>query len=289
MLTSRPAPRLKRAIVAASVFPILAIAAPFLARTQPWAVLPGGHPLQSPVPFDPDAVALESRLQPPSRLHWLGTDDLGRDVLSRLLHGSRVSVGSGLLAALIAVSLGVGAGAAAGFLGGGWDRTILYTIDVVQALPALVLVAAGAVFFPATALTAPLLIGLTGWTDSARLVRAEARRVRDVPFVEAVRASGGSARRILLRHVLPNAAGPAFAGAPYVLASAVVTEASLSFLGLGVPPPMASWGRAIADARGSLAEGWWCAAAPAAALLLLLLSARNLGECLASLQSRESR
>jgi peptide/nickel transport system permease protein len=234
-------------------------------------------------------VALERRFVPPGREHWLGTDELGRDVLARVIHGSRVSVGAGLLAAFLAVVVGVGVGAVAGLFGGLPDRLALFGIDVVQAVPPLVLVAAGAAFFPPGALTAPLLIGLTGWTASARLVRADARRVRGDGFVESVRAAGGSRWRILLRHVLPHASGPAIAAAPYVLADAVMTEASLSFLGLGVPPPTASWGRAIADARGSLSEGWWCAAAPAAALLLLLLSARALGEALSSLESAEQQ
>lgn len=284
------APGVRRALLAAAAFPLLALAAPFLASARPWVTGASGRAIvPAPVPYDPDVVVLEQRLLPPGRAHWLGTDELGRDVLARVIHGSRVSVGAGLLAAFLAVAAGVGVGALAGFSGGLTDRVALFSIDVVQAVPPLVLVAAGAAFFPAGALTAPLLIGLTGWTASARLVRADARRVRGDAFVESVQAAGGSRWRILVRHVLPHASGPAIAGAPYVLADAVMTEASLSFLGLGVPPPTASWGRAIADARGSLSEGWWCAAAPAVALLLFLLSARALGEALSSLESPENR
>ena len=283
-----PSRRLRLALAAAAAFPLLALAAPFLASSRPWIAGADGRPVVSaPVPYDPDAVALERRFVPPGRTHWLGTDELGRDVLARVIHGSRVSVGAGLLAALLAVAAGIGVGALAGLSGGLPDRAALFSIDVVQAVPPLVLVAAGAAFFPPGALTAPLLIGLTGWTGCARLVRADARRVRGDAFVESVRAAGGSWWRILARHVLPHASGPAIAAAPYVLADAVMTEAALSFLGLGVPPPTASWGRAIADARGSLSEGWWCAAAPAAALLLLLLSARAVGEALSSLESAE--
>ena len=289
-MIGRSARRLGVAAAASGLFLVLALAAPLLARSRSWVDGPGGRVLlQAPVPFDPDAVSLRERLRAPGRRHWLGTDELGRDVLARLLHGSRVSVGAGLLAAFLSLVAGIGAGAAAGLLGKAWDRGILFTIDVVQALPPLVLVAAGAAFFPSSALTAPLLIGLLGWTDAARLVRAEARRLREIPFVEAVRAAGGSERRVLLRHVLPHAAGPALASAPYVVAAAVMAEASLSFLGLGVPPPTASWGRAIADARGVLREAWWCAAAPAAALSLLLLTARSLGESLSDLQSAEQK
>lgn len=284
------APRVRRALLVASAFPLLALVAPFLASAHPWVTGTSGRAIvPAPVPYDPDAVVLEQRFLPPGRAHWLGTDELGRDVLARVIHGSRVSVGAGLLAAFLAVAAGISVGALAGFCGGLTDRVALSSIDVVQAVPPLVLVAAGAAFFPAGALTAPLLIGLTGWTASARLVRADARRVRGDAFVESVQAAGGSRWRILVRHVLPHASGPAIAGAPYVLADAVMTEASLSFLGLGVPPPTASWGRAIADARSSLSEGWWCAAAPAVALLLFLLSARALGEALSSLESQENR
>ncbi|MBK9967846.1 MAG: ABC transporter permease [Holophagales bacterium] len=151
---------------------------------------------------------------------------------------------------------------------------------VVQAFPALVLVAAGAALVPPSAMTAVLLIALTGWPEVARLVRAEALRLSASPYVEAARAAGASRRRVLLVHVLPGAVAPALATVPYVLGGAVLLEASLSFLGLGTPPPTASWGRALADARESLTSAWWCVVPPAAALFLFVLSARKLGEAL---------
>lgn len=286
-MTARSSRRRTGPLLFALLFPAVALLAPLLARSRPLLTDPGGRAVAAaPVPFDPDEVRLDERLEPPSRRHWLGTDDLGRDVLSRLLHGTRVSVGAGLLAAALALLAGAWVGGAAGLLGGRADRVLLAFVEVFQTLPPLVLAASAAVFLPPSAATSALLIAATSWTDAARIVRAEARRAAAAPFAEAARASGASRLRVLLRHVLPQALPPALATAPYVLGAAVVAEASLSFLGLGAPPPTASWGRALADARGSLPEAWWCAAAPALALVLLVLAARRLGEALESPPSR---
>jgi peptide/nickel transport system permease protein len=276
----------RRAALAAAVFPAAALLAPLIATSRPWVEGKGGTAvIAAPVPHDPDAVDLDTRLKPPGHGHWLGTDELGRDVLSRLLHGARVSVGSGLLAAALALSLGALLGSAAGLSGGLADRTILAGIEVVQALPALVLVASAAAFLDPSFVGAALLIGLTSWTDAARLVRAETRRLRHADFVSAARAAGASRGRLLARHILPHALPPALATLPYVLGAAVLTEASLSFLGLGTPPPTPSWGRALADARGTITEAWWCVLFPALALLLFVLSVRRLGDALQSPRS----
>lgn len=271
----------RRRLLVLALFPLVALFAPLLARERPPAgqgVLAGAAAL---VPFDPNATDLAARLQPPDRVHLLGTDDLGRDVLARLLHGARVSVSVGLAAALLAFVAGTLLGGAAGTLGPRTDRAVLFVTGVVQAFPALVLVAAGAALAPPSAWTAAVLIALTGWPEVARLVRAEALRLSRSPYVEAARAIGASRTRILLVHVLPGAIAPAFATLPYVLGGAVLLEASLSFLGLGTPPPSASWGRALADARDSLTTAWWCVVPPAVALFLLVLSARRAGEALA--------
>lgn len=277
MSLARPA---RRRLLVLGLFPIVALLAPLLARQRPpdepgvsvrWAAL---------VPFDPNATDLAARLQPPGPVHLLGTDDLGRDVLSRLLHGARVSVSVGLAAAALAFLAGTILGGAAGAFGPGADRPILFVTGVVQAFPALVLVAAGAALAPPSAYTAVFLIALTGWPEVARLVRAETLRLSLSPHVEAARAVGASRTRILFVHVLPGAVAPAVATVPYVLGGAVLLEASLSFLGLGTPPPSASWGRALADARESLTTAWWCVVPPAVALFLFVLSARRLGESL---------
>ena len=158
------------------------------------------------------------------------------------------------------------------------DRAVLLLLQIVQALPALVLVIAGAAFLRPSFLVAALLIALTGWTDAARLVRAGTQRLRSEAFVDAARASGASDARLLFVHVLPHALPPALATLPYVLGSAVLTEAGLSFLGLGAPPPAASWGRALAEARNLLPGAWWCVLPPGVALFLLVFSARRLGD-----------
>lgn len=271
-----------RAATGLGLIAVLALLAPVLARSRPWIEdARGESALSAPVPWDPDAIDLERRLKPPGAGHWLGTDDLGRDVLSRLLHGARVSVGAGLLASAVALLVGSLLGALSGLAGGRADRAVLFAIEVVQSVPALVLVAALAAFLPPSFFLAALLIGLTAWTDSARLVRAESKRLRSAGFVEAARAAGAARGRLLLRHVLPHALPPALATAPYVLGAAVLTEAGLSFLGLGTPPPAASWGRSLADARDLLIDAPWCILPPALALVLLVLSARRLGDAVA--------
>ncbi len=273
--------RLIRPAAGLLLFAAIALFAPLLARSRPWFEDAGGRTvLPAPIPYDPDAVSLDERFQPPGAGHWLGTDELGRDVLSRLVHGTRVSLGAGLLACAVALLFGSALGAAAGLAGGATDRAVLFAVEVVQAFPALVLVAAAAAFLPPSFLIAALLIGVTGWTDAARLVRAQSKRLRAVPFVEAARASGAPQGRLLFVHVLPHALPPALATAPYVLGAAVLTESALSFLGLGTPPPTPSWGRALADARDVLQTAPWCVVPPAVALLLLILSARRAGDAL---------
>jgi peptide/nickel transport system permease protein len=273
---------LARAAFAFALFPLLALLAPLVAREKPWVSGRAGESvLRAPVPFDPDAVDLDRRLAPPGGRHLLGTDELGRDVLSRVLHGARLSVAAGVLASALAFGLGAALGTLAGWAGRFADRAVLLVLQIVQALPALVLVIAGAAFLKPSFLVAALLIALTGWTDAARLVRAGTLRLRNEAFVDAARASGASTARLLFVHVLPHALGPALATLPYVLGSAVLTEAALSFLGLGAPPPAASWGRALAEARNLLPGAWWCVLPPALALFLLVWTARRLGDAFA--------
>jgi peptide/nickel transport system permease protein len=268
-------------LLGTGLFVAAAILAPVLATERPWiSDAEGRAVVGAPIPFSPEAIDLTQRLRAPDRTHWLGTDDLGRDVLARLVHGARVSVFSGLLAAALALALGAFLGTAAALGGGLADRTVLFGIEVVQAFPALVLVAAAAAVLPASFSIAALLIAATSWPDAARVVRAEARRVRTLPFVESARAAGSSRVRLLFAHVLPHALVPALSMAPYILGAAVLTEASLSFLGMGTPPPTPSWGRALADATGRLEEAPWCAVPPGVAILLLVLSARRLGNFL---------
>lgn len=216
---------------------------------------------------------LSLRLAPPSIAHPLGTDVFGRDVLARLLQGGRISLGIGLAATLLGVGMGVVAGVVAGYTGGLLDSVVMRVADTLLAFPKLVLlVSLSALFGPSISLVIGTL-ALSQWPVGARLARGEVLALRQRPFVDAARALGFSRRRILLRHVLPNAMTPLLVVAPLSVGEAVVMEASLSFLGLGVQPPVASWGSMVAEGLSPLAEGaWWVSTFPGLALVLVVIS-----------------
>lgn len=234
-------------------------------------------------PYDParqlDIVALKS--QPPSWAHPLGTDPFARDVLSRMLHGARVSLTVSALAVLLASTMGLVYGAVAGFYGGIVDGVLMRVLDALLSIPRVLLLLAVLALWSAVDLPILiLLIGLTGWFGVARLIRAEAMSARQQPWLQAARALGATNLRLLARHVVPNVLGPVVVAATLGVGQVVALEAGLSYLGLGVRAPRASWGNIIQDAGGELVGAWWLVVFPGLAIVGTVLASTVLGDAL---------
>lgn len=232
--------------------------------------------------YDPTAIDLGQQLLRPSRLHWLGTDIQGRDILARLLFGARISLSVGLGAQTLALLIGGTLGLASGFYGRWVDELVMRIADVTLAFPTLLLLIAMVAAFQPSITVVTITIGIVGWAGVARLVRGQVMVVRGLEYVQAARALGGSDVRILLRHVLPAVTAPLVIVGTLGIAAAIMAESSLSFLGLGVQPPTPSWGGMIADARdlSQLRRAPWTSVAPGLTIGCAVLAFNLLGDAL---------
>jgi peptide/nickel transport system permease protein len=232
-------------------------------------------------PQDPARIDLTGRLLAPCHGHWFGTDELGRDILSRTLFGARISLVVAVSVVSLSLSIGLVAGALAGFYGG-WTDTVLnvYVSNAFMALPGILLAIAFVAFLGPGLFNLILALSISGWVGYARLVRAQVMAVKEREFVEAARALGASDLRVLGRHILPNIVQPLIVQAAIGMAGAVLAEATLSFLGLGVPPPTSSWGVMLNDARSHLFDSPHLVVFPAIAVMLAVLSFNFIGDAL---------
>jgi peptide/nickel transport system permease protein len=229
-------------------------------------------------PYDPNKTDLLARLEPPSTSHWFGTDDLGRDELTRILWGGRISLMAGVLTALVAIVVGTLVGAVAGYFGGRIDNLLMRFTDLVIALPQLFLLILLASLVGTSLLTVVLVIGALRWMPVARLVRASVLSLKEQDYVIAARALGAPSPRIIARHILPNALSPIIVAATLGVAGAIITESALSFLGLGIQPPTATWGNMLRTAQDVIETAPWTAFFPGLMIFLTVLSINYIGD-----------
>ena len=229
-------------------------------------------------PYDPGLIDLKEVLMPPSAKHWLGTDPLGRDVLSRIIFGSRVSLKVGLVAVGLATLIGIVVGATAGYYGGWVDLVLMRFVDLMLCFPSFFLILAVIALLEPSIWNIMVVIGVTGWMGVARLVRAEFLSLKEREFVTAARALGASDVRLIMRHLLPNALAPVMVSATLGVAGAILTESALSFLGLGVQPPTPSWGNILTAGKDNIEIAWWLSVFPGLAILITVMSYNLLGE-----------
>jgi len=241
-------------------------------------------------PQDPAHIDLPSRLQSPSTAHWCGTDELGRDILSRLIFGSRISMMVGSCVVAVSLILGLIVGSIAGYYGGHIDRFVnVVVMNAFLSFPGILLAIAFVAFRGPGIFNLVLALSLGGWVGYARLVRAQVLSAREREFVEAAKALGANDLRIIVRHILPNIIQPVIVQAAIGMAGAILAEATMSFLGLGVPPPTASWGAMLNDGRAHLFDAPHLVLFPAAAVMLAVLSFNFIGDVLRDFLDPRSR
>jgi peptide/nickel transport system permease protein len=251
------------ALVAAGILILVAILAPWIA------------------PYAPDAIDLAGRRAPPSPSHWFGTDDLGRDLFARVLFGARVSLAIGILAAGLTVALGAGVGVVAGWTGRWIDALLMRIADAVLSVPRLPLLMIASVILRPGVVTLIVLVALVSWMETARVVRAEVRSLASRGFVEAARAVGASATTSMWRHIVPNVMPTLVVATTLAVGRSILLESAMSFFGVGVQPPTASWGNMLYQAQATMATEPWLALFPGFAILISVLTVNALGERLA--------
>lgn len=229
-------------------------------------------------PFDPNAQDLDSGLSGVSASHWLGQDRLGRDMLSRLIHGSRVSVSVGFGTVAISLCIGLLAGSASGYYGGRVDHFFMRICDVLMAFPGILLAIGITAALGPSLRNVLIALSLLGWVGFARLIRGQVLKIREMEFVQSARASGSPPSRILLAHVLPNALSPIIVEATFGIGRAIVAEAGLSFLGLGVAPPAPSWGSMISEGRHLLFVAPHITTVPGLAIMVTVMACNLMGD-----------
>ncbi|MDA8122111.1 MAG: ABC transporter permease [Deltaproteobacteria bacterium] len=227
---------------------------------------------------EPNRIDVLKILSPPSADHPLGTDELGRDVLARMVYGARISLKVGFVAVGIATAIGLLVGLIAGFYGGWVDAILMRFVDVMLCFPTFFLILAVIAFLEPSIYNIMVVIGLTGWMGVSRLVRAETLSLKERDFVAAARAQGAGDARIIFRHILPNALAPVLVAATLGVAGAILTESALSFLGIGVQPPTPSWGNILTAGKDNIEFAWWLSVYPGLAILFTVLGYNLLGE-----------
>lgn len=239
----------------------------FMAGLAPWIA-----------PYDPGKTEVAQKLKPPSYRYYLGTDNLGRDVFSRMLYGSRISLSVGFVAVAISIIIGILIGALAGYYGGWVDSLLMRFVDIMICFPSFFLILTVVALLGPSLFKVMVVIGITSWMGTSRFVRAEFLSLRERDFTQAAKALGVKDHRIIFRHILPNALAPVFVTATLDVATAILVEAGLSFLGFGVQPPAPSWGNILTEGRTYIFDAWWLTVFPGLAILITVLSFNLLGE-----------
>jgi peptide/nickel transport system permease protein len=229
-------------------------------------------------PYDPGKTDVSLKLNPPSTQNFLGTDQLGRDVFSRMLHGSKVSLSVGFVAVAISILIGILVGAVAGYYSGWVDSVMMRFVDIMLCFPSFFLILTVVALLGPSLFKVMVVIGITSWMGTSRFVRAEFLSLRERDYVQAAKALGVKDRRIIFRHILPNALAPVFVTATLDVATAILVEAGLSFLGFGVQPPAPSWGNILTEGRTYIFDAWWLTVFPGLAILITVLSFNLFGE-----------